>query len=169
MFIQLMSHAKLLVRRLSQSLPAKQTLYDFRLKDIQGQSLDLGSPDLRDKVVLVVNVASKCGLTSNNYAQLKVLDEKYHDAGLRIVLFPCNQFAGQEPGDNATVCHYIQGISPRFIVTEKVDVNGSNTHPVFAWLKNACPGTLINMIKWNFTKVTIALCVYRSLINLRSF
>jgi glutathione peroxidase-family protein len=107
----------------------------------------------RGHPVLIVNVATKCGLTENNYAQLKEFDEKYYERGLRIVLFPCNQFAGQESGDNSTVCHFIQGISPRFIVSEKVNVNGSNEHPIYSWLKSKCRGFLVDAIKWNFTKV----------------
>ena len=137
----------------SSSAAIKKTLYDFKVTDIKGNELNLAS--LKGNVVLVANVATKCGFTANNYAQLKEFDEKYYDKGLRILLFPCNQFGGQEPGDNQTVCHYIGGISERFLVTEKVDVNGSNTHPVFAWLKEACPGFLVNSIKWNFTKFLI--------------
>ena len=110
---------------------------------------------LKGKVVLIANVATKCGFTANNYAQLKEFDEKYYEKGLRILLFPCNQFGGQEPGDNQTVCQYIGGISERFIVTEKVDVNGSKAHPVFKWLQETCPGFLFNAIKWNFTKFLI--------------
>ncbi len=109
----------------------------------------------RDKVVLVVNVATKCGFTASNYAQLKEFDAKYYERGLRILLFPCNQFGSQEPGDSSTVCQYIGGISERFLVSEKVDVNGSNAHPIFDWLKSACPGFLVNAIKWNFTKVSL--------------
>lgn len=144
-------------RRLYQSsssaAAAKKTLYDFKVTDIKGNELNLAS--LKGNVVLVANVATKCGFTANNYAQLKEFDEKYYEKGLRILLFPCNQFGGQEPGDNQTVCHYIGGISEHFLVTEKVDVNGSNTNPVFAWLKEACPGFLVNSIKWNFTKFLI--------------
>lgn len=110
---------------------------------------------LKGHVVLVVNVASKCGFTANNYAQLKEFDSKYYEKGLRILLFPCNQFGKQEPGDNETVCHYIGGISERFLVTEKVDVNGSGAHPIFKWLQDTCPGFLFNAIKWNFTKFLI--------------
>lgn len=110
---------------------------------------------LKGKVVLVVNVASKCGFTAKNYEQLKEFDEKYYDKGLRILLFPCNQFGRQEPGDNESVCHFIGGISGRFIVTQKIDVNGSNAHPIFQWLQESCPGFLFNAIKWNFTKFLI--------------
>lgn len=110
---------------------------------------------LKGHVVLVVNVASKCGFTANNYAQLKEFDAKYYEKGLRILLFPCNQFGNQEPGDNESVCHYIGGISERFLVAEKVDVNGSGAHPIFKWLQDSCPGFLFNAIKWNFTKFLI--------------
>ena len=112
------------------------------MTDIKGKELDLAS--LKGYVVLIVNVASKCGFTANNYAQLKEFDAKYYEKGLRILLFPCNQFG-----------NYIGGISERFIVTEKVDVNGSNAHPVFKWLQDTCTGFLFNAIKWNFTKFLI--------------
>lgn len=117
----------------------------------------MGGSDFRGKVVLVVNVATKCGFTAANYAQLKEFDEKYYERGLRILLFPCNQFGKQESGDNETVCHFIGGVSKRFFVTEKVDVNGSNANPVFKWLQDECPGFLFNAIKWNFTKVNLFL------------
>lgn len=130
-----------------------KTLYDFKVIDIKGNDLDMNA--LKGKVVLVVNVASKCGFTAKNYEQLKEFDEKYYDKGLRILLFPCNQFGRQEPGDNESVCHFIGGISGRFIVTQKIDVNGSNAHPIFQWLQESCPGFLFNAIKWNFTKFLI--------------
>jgi glutathione peroxidase len=141
-------------RKQSSSSAAQKTLYEFAVKDIRGSEMDMNQ--FRDKVVLVVNVASKCGFTSSNYAQLKEFDSKYYERGLRILMFPCNQFGNQEPGDSDTVCQYIGGISERFLVTEKVDVNGSKAHPVFEWLKSACPGFLFDAVKWNFTKVLIS-------------
>ncbi len=141
------------MRRFNTLKSETKFLYDFKVTDIKGNDIDMAS--LKGKVVLVVNVASKCGFTANNYAQLKGFDEKYYEKGLRILMFPCNQFGRQEPGDNETVCHYIGGISERFIVTEKVDVNGTNAHPLFKWLQDNCPGFLFNAIKWNFTKFLI--------------
>jgi glutathione peroxidase-family protein len=134
----------------------KTLLYEYKIKDVFGKNeIDLSTDEFKNKVVLIVNVASKCGLTDSNYNQLKTLNDKYHDKGLRILLFPCNQFAKQEPGDSETVCRFIQAFSNQFIIAEKCNVNGKDTHPIYQWLKLACPGTLGNAIKWNFTKVTI--------------
>jgi glutathione peroxidase-family protein len=107
-------------------------------------------------VVLAVNVASKCGFTQSNYKQLVDLADRYQHKGLEIMLFPCNQFKSQEPGTSQEVCSFIQGYSDKFVVTEKVDVNGNNAHEIFNYLKKKCPGTITNAIKWNFTKVTMA-------------
>lgn len=104
-------------------------------------------------VTLVVNVATKCGFTASNYAQLAELDAKYHSRGLRILLFPCNQFGNQEPGTGEDVCHFIEGYSKQFTIAEKCDVNGKNEHPVYAYLKEKQHGFLFDAIKWNFTKV----------------
>jgi glutathione peroxidase len=107
------------------------------------------------KLVLVVNTASHCGFTPQ-YAGLETLYKKYAAQGLVVLGFPCNQFGKQEPGsadDIAQTCHINYGVS--FPMFEKVEVNGSATHPVFGYLKNALPGVLGGRIKWNFTKFLI--------------
>jgi glutathione peroxidase len=127
--------------------------YDFEVNSLQGKAMNL--KDYAGKVVLVVNTASKCGLTPQ-YEGLQALYDKYQDKGLVILGFPCNQFANQEPGDADTIqgtCLMNYGVS--FPVTEKIDVNGKHTHPLFAYLKKAAPGTLTNAVKWNFTKFLI--------------
>jgi glutathione peroxidase len=131
-----------------------QSIYDFSINSLTGNVIDF--QDFKDKVIIVVNTASKCGLTPQ-YEGLQKLHEKYHDKGLIIVGFPCNQFGGQEPGDAKEIsenCLVNYGVS--FLITEKVDVNGANTHPIFEYLKNSLPGLLgMKDIKWNFAKFLI--------------
>jgi glutathione peroxidase len=112
--------------------------------------------DYADKVLLVINVASQCGFTSH-YKELQDLYIKYHSQGLEILAFPCNQFGGQEPGTPQQIeafCSTRFGVT--FPVYQKTDVNGSNTHPLFEYLKTAAPGLLgTEAIKWNFTKFLV--------------
>jgi len=108
------------------------------------------------KVVLVVNVASKCGFT-NQYAGLEALWRTHRDHGLMILGFPCNQFGEQEPGtaaEIATFCSTTYDVT--FPIFTKIDVNGDNTHPLYAFLKSAAPGVLgTEAVKWNFTKFLV--------------
>jgi glutathione peroxidase len=122
-----------------------------RLNGSKEQSLDYA-----DKVLLVVNVASECGFTSQ-YKDLQTLYEEFHSRGLEILAFPCNQFGGQEPGTPQQIedfCSTKFGIT--FPIFQKIDVNGPHTHPLFVYLKTAAPGLLgTEAIKWNFTKFLI--------------
>lgn len=131
-----------------------QTLFDFSAERLDGTTQALS--DYRGKVVLVVNVASKCGLTPQ-YEGLEKLYAAHKDQGLVILGFPCNQFAGQEPGSNAEIaefCSLNYGVS--FPMFARIDVNGPSAHPLFQWLKNSAPGLLgSEAIKWNFTKFLI--------------
>jgi glutathione peroxidase len=128
-----------------------QTLADFTLPRLDGTPQNLG--DYLGKVVLVVNVASKCGLTPQ-YEGLEALQQRFGDQGFVVLGFPCNQFAGQEPGTSAEIaqfCSTAYGVS--FPVFERIDVNGDGAHPLYAWLKKSAPGLLgSEAIKWNFTK-----------------
>ncbi|RZD21218.1 glutathione peroxidase [Pseudoalteromonas sp. MEBiC 03485] len=120
---------------------------------LQGQTVDFS--DFENKVVLVVNTASKCGFTPQ-YEGLQVLHDKYHEQGLVIIGFPCNQFGKQEPGDAKEIkegCLINYGVS--FLMMSKVDVNGEHAHPVFRYLKSELPGFITRKIKWNFTKFLI--------------
>ena len=111
--------------------------------------------DYSGKVVLVVNTASKCGFTPQ-LKDLEYLYKEYKDLGLEILGFPCNQFLNQEPGDNKDVknfCEINYGVT--FDMFEKIDVNGSNTHPIYKYLKNQEKGIFTKDIKWNFTKFLI--------------
>lgn len=131
-----------------------QTLYDFKVKTPSNteQSLDL----YRDKVVLVVNVASKCGFTPQ-YEGLEKLFKTYQEKGFVILGFPSNQFGAQEPGSNEEIqkfCKVNFGVT--FPIFAKIDVNGEHSIPLYTWLKSSAPGVLgTEAIKWNFTKFLI--------------
>lgn len=127
--------------------------YDFTANDIKGKSVSMES--FKGKVVVVVNTASKCGLTPQ-FEGLENLYQKYKDQGLIILGFPCNQFGGQEPGTANEIeefCQLNYGVS--FPMFAKVDVNGKEAHPIFKYLKSELGGFLIDDIKWNFTKFVI--------------
>jgi glutathione peroxidase len=129
------------------------SLSDFSATTLTGQEQDLAA--YAGKVVLVVNTASQCGLTPQ-FSGLESLYEKYVDQGLVILGFPCNQFAGQEPGDSEEIgafCQKNYGVS--FPMFEKIDVNGSDAHPLYQWLKTEKGGLLGDAIKWNFTKFLV--------------
>ena len=126
--------------------------YDYKAVKMNGQEVSM--EEYKGKVVLVVNTASKCGFTP----QLKGLQElydKYHEQGLEILGFPCNQFANQDPGDNKEIsefCSLNYGVT--FTMFEKIDVNGDDAHPLYKFLKEEKHGLMKN-IKWNFEKFLI--------------
>ena len=130
------------------------TIYDFSANSLGGKRADLSA--LKGKVLLIVNTASQCGFTPQ-YKGLQELYEKYHDQGLEILGFPCNQFGSQEPGDATAIaqfCDMTYGVT--FPMFGKVDVNGSKADPLFTFLKQAAPGVLgTKDIKWNFTKFLV--------------
>lgn len=137
----------------SLSVPEK-SIHEFTVKDARGKDVELST--YKGKVLLVVNVASKCGYTDSNYTQLTQLYNKYKDKGLEILAFPCNQFLKQEPGtseDAATfACTRYKAEYPIF---QKVRVNGPDTAPVYKFLKASKTGFLGSSIKWNFTKFLV--------------
>lgn len=130
------------------------TAYDFSAVDIDGH--DQALSDFSGKVLLVVNVASKCGFTPQ-YAGLQKLWETYRDRGLVIMGFPCDQFGHQEPGDEAEIRNFCSlNYDVDFPMFAKVDVNGAKAHPLWAWLKEQKGGFLgIDAIKWNFSKFLV--------------
>ena len=130
------------------------SIYDFKVKDIHGKTVDL---DLyRGKVMLVVNTASQCGFTPQ-YKGLESVYEKLHGKGLEILGFPCNQFGGQEPGDEKEIAQFCElNFGVTFPMFAKVDVNGDDAAPLFKFLKAEKPGLLgSEAIKWNFTKFLV--------------
>ncbi|RLV96471.1 Peroxiredoxin HYR1 [Spathaspora sp. JA1] len=130
------------------------SFHDLSPKDAKGESYPFA--ELKGKVVLIVNVASKCGFTPQ-YKQLEELNQKYKDQNVQILGFPCNQFGGQEPGTNdqiAEFCNLNYGVT--FPVLDKIEVNGKNTDPVYEFLKSKKSGVLgLNRIKWNFEKFLV--------------
>ena len=132
---------------------AAKTIYKFSATNIDGQDVSLEK--YKGFVCLIVNVASKWGLTALNYTQLSAMDAKYRDRGLRILGFPCNQFGKQEPGTEQQIKDFIKQYNVNFDMFSKIDVNGSNAHPLYVFLKKKQGGTLINAIKWNFSKFLV--------------
>lgn len=131
-----------------------QSIYEFTAKSIKGEEVSLDK--YQGHVCIIVNVASQCGYAKNHYDELNELYDKYSESkGLRILAFPCNQFAGQEPGDSTQICQLMQTKNLKFDMFEKIDVNGSNAHPLWNYLKHKQGGLLIDAIKWNFTKFII--------------
>jgi glutathione peroxidase len=130
------------------------TLGDFKATTIDGVEADLSTYE--GQVVLVVNTASQCGFTGQ-YAGLQELYDTYGERGFTVLGFPCDQFGNQEPGDEseiATFCERNYGVS--FPMFAKVDVNGEDAHPLYAWLRDEKSGLLPgDAIKWNFTKFLV--------------
>jgi glutathione peroxidase len=131
----------------------------MQIHDISAQRLDgttSSLADYRGKVLLIVNVASRCGFTPQ-YTGLEALYRKYRDQGFVVLGFPCNQFGAQEPGDAAEIgafCSTTYDVT--FPMFAKVDVNGADAHPLYQHLKSAQPGILgTEAIKWNFTKFLV--------------
>lgn len=142
-----------LVCALCKKLTMESEFYKLQVKKPNGEILEM--KNFKGKAVLIVNTATKCGLAPQ-FEGLEALHQKYKDKGLVVLGFPSNQFMNQEPETNETVeqsCRVNHGVT--FQLTEKIDVNGKNTHPVFAYLKNKKGGLLGKNIKWNFTKFLI--------------
>lgn len=131
------------------------TIYDIPVKTISGEETTLAV--FRGKVLLIVNVASKCGFTPQ-YKGLEELYTKHKDQGLVVLGFPCNQFGSQEPGDEAEIrsfCSLNYGVT--FPMFAKIEVNGSTEHPLYKYLKSQKGGLLgFDAIKWNFTKFLVS-------------
>jgi glutathione peroxidase len=130
------------------------TISDFHATSIDGRDVDLAS--YAGRVVLIVNTASQCGFTPQ-YAGLQKLQDTYAERGFSVLGFPCDQFGHQEPGaedEIAAFCESSFGVT--FPMFAKIDVNGGDTHPLYAWLKDEQSGVLGGKIKWNFTKFLVA-------------
>ncbi|MDD2900374.1 MAG: glutathione peroxidase [Desulfuromonadaceae bacterium] len=129
-------------------------LYEFTVTTIDGQSESMET--YRGQVLLIVNVASKCGFTGQ-YTGLEALYRSYRHKGFAVLGFPCDQFAHQEPGSEAEIqsfCSLTYGVT--FPLFAKIEVNGSGAHPLYKYLKKAQPGLFgSEAIKWNFTKFLV--------------
>lgn len=127
--------------------------YTFSATKNDGTTLHFN--ELQDRVILIVNVASKCGFTPQ-YKELEALYQEFKNKNFTILAFPCNQFGQQEPGDALEIrsfCELNYGVT--FPLMAKIDVNGEHEIPLFSWLKKEKPGLLGGNIKWNFTKFLI--------------
>lgn len=130
------------------------TIYDFKALTSDGRTLDF--KQFRGKILLIVNTASKCGFTPQ-FAGLEELNQKYKDKGLVILGFPCNQFAYQDPGSDEEISNFCQiNYGVTFQMMKKIDVNGPNESPIYAFLKEKTKNILGEDIKWNFTKFLIS-------------
>ena len=131
----------------------KEQFYQFTAKNIEGMTISM--EEYKGKTLLIVNTASKCGLTPQ-FRGLQELYQNYKDKGLVILGFPCNQFANQEPGDEKSIaedCMVNWGVA--FPMFSKIEVNGNNAHPIYKYLKKELGGVLGSKIRWNFTKFLI--------------
>lgn len=129
------------------------SLYEFEAKSIQGQMVSLRR--YQGRVLLIVNVASQCGFTPQ-YQGLQELYESYHHMGFDVLAFPCNQFGGQEPGSGSQIQDFCsRHYDVEFPLFAKIDVNGTQAHPLYVWLKEQQKGLLGRRIKWNFTKFLV--------------
>ncbi|KAJ4754356.1 Glutathione peroxidase [Rhynchospora pubera] len=136
------------------SSTAEKTIYEYTVKDIDGKNVPLNK--FKGKVMLIVNVASRCGLTTSNYTELSHIYEKYKTQGFEILAFPCNQFGAQEPGSNSDIKQFAcTRFKAEFPIFDKVDVNGPTTAPVYQYLKSHAGGFLGDLIKWNFEKFLV--------------
>jgi glutathione peroxidase len=130
------------------------SLYDLEAQSIDNQTVPLSR--FKGQVMLIVNTASACGFTPQ-FTGLEKLHKTYADQGLAVLGFPCNQFASQDPGDDAQIANFCQknyGVS--FQMMSKVKVNGADAHPLYQWLTAEAPGILGSKgIKWNFTKFLV--------------
>lgn len=135
------------------SMSAPNNLYDIQIDSLQGQPVDFSN--YKGKKILFVNVASKCGFTPQ-YKDLQKLYDEYQDK-LMVIGVPCNQFGRQEPGTSDEIQEFCQvnyGVS--FLITEKVDVKGSQQHPLYSWLtQKSINGKKNSSVKWNFQKYLV--------------
>lgn len=133
---------------------SNQSIYQFSVTSITGETVPMSVYE--GKTLLIVNVASRCGFTPQ-YAGLEQLYQKYHASGLEILGFPCNQFGAQESGSDQEIKQFCElNFKVSFPMFAKIEVNGKNTDPLYAYLKKAATGILnTETIKWNFTKFLV--------------
>jgi len=139
--------------QLNMSVNNSNSIYDIKINDITGEPIKLS--DFKDKYVLFVNVASKCGFT-DQYKDMQELHEKYKSK-LVIIGLPCNQFNNQEPGEESEISQFCQvNYGVTFLLTEKIEVKGDNQHYLYKWLTDkSLNGVKNSTVRWNFQKYMI--------------
>ncbi|NP_001273457.1 probable glutathione peroxidase 8-like [Cicer arietinum] len=131
-----------------------KSIYDFTFKDAKGNYVHLHT--YKGKVLLIVNVASKCGMTNSNYVELNQLYDKYKHKGLEILAFPSNQFGEEEPGTNDQILDFVcTRFKAEFPIFDKIEVNGENSAPLYKFLKLGKWGIFGDDIQWNFAKFLV--------------
>ena len=132
-----------------------ESIYDFTVMMNSGEECALSQ--YKGQVLLIVNVASKCGFTPQ-YAGLEELYQSYREKGFTVLAFPCNQFGSQEPGEAQQIKDFCdENYNISFPLFDKINVNGADANPLFTYIKSACPGVLgSKKIKWNFTKFLVS-------------
>jgi len=136
------------------NLLAQKNIYQFKVKDINGKTFDFSS--LKGKKILIVNTASRCGLTGQ-YKDLQTLYEMYRHEGFEIVAFPANNFLKQEPGENSEIKEFCKkNYDISFLLMSKISVKGKHQHPIYSWLTSKeMNGKMDSKVKWNFQKYLI--------------
>lgn len=130
------------------------SIYDFNVKNLDGEDVSLSK--YKGKVLIIVNIASKCGFAKQNFKELTELYLRYNDKGLEVLGFPCNQF-GQESRSEEEIKEFLAASEVEWDVFAKVNVNGDNSIPLYKWLKHKTESTLFlpKTLKWNFTKFLV--------------
>jgi len=139
----------------AETVTSKMSFYDLVDKDMKGHEVSMS--EFKGDVLLIVNVASKWGVTKKNYTELPQLVDEYGSRGFRVLAFPCNQFGGQEPGSHEEILQFVRRFDPdmtdKLTFFEKADVNGKDAREVFSFLKQKCPNSdNTTDIRWNFCK-----------------
>ncbi|KAL0265678.1 UNVERIFIED_CONTAM: hypothetical protein PYX00_011392 [Menopon gallinae] len=131
----------------------EKDFYAISITDAYGNEKNFA--DFKGNVLLIVNTASNCGFAKSAYPELAKLVESFGSRGLKVLLFPCNQFRNQEPNDIEAIKKSVARYSSDFILFDKVDVKGDNIHPVYAYLTKSKGGWFGSTIEWNFTKFLV--------------
>lgn len=133
--------------------PAVKSVYEFTVKDIDGKEVALSK--YKGDVLLVVNVASECGLTEKSYAGMEAIYKKYKDKGFKVLAFPANNFGGQEPGTNAEIKSFCQKKNVSFDLFDKISVKGNDQAPLYAFLTKHPDKAVAGEVEWNFQKYLV--------------
>lgn len=132
---------------------APKLVYDFTMKDIDGKDVNLSK--YKGNVVMIVNVASECGLTEHSYTGLNTIYEKYHDKGFQILAFPANNFGSQEPGSDSEIKGFCSAKKVAFDLFSKISVKGDDQHPLYKYLTKHPDPAIAGDVQWNFQKYLI--------------